>query len=204
MATCGLEPHGREDSIGTTRSDQARGWSISRRVDQSAPIKVAADEVVAEHSPSHCHLCLAHWNTRLFHWNTRANPSVPDQIVAQRPETHNAHTFSVIGDGRKILEHWNTHFAQSSSGPAGPSSPLRCHRGRVASMSAAALSLHLLKKRRSQCSSVPVRRRPRQIGLETCANTLSSDFSFCILERSPAQRVFQPVPAFQQGGQAGR
>ena len=129
VATCGLEPHGREESIGTTRPDQARGWFISRRVDQSAPIKVAADEVVAEHSPSHCHLCLAHWNTRLFHWNTRANPSVPDQIVAQRPETHNAHTFSVIGDGRKILEHWNTHFAQSSSGPAGPSSPLRCHRG---------------------------------------------------------------------------
>jgi hypothetical protein len=82
-----------------------------------APIEFQADEVVAEHSPSHCHLFLAHWNTRLFHWNTRANPSVPDQIVAQRPETHNAHTFSVIGDGRKMLEHWNTHFAQSSSGP---------------------------------------------------------------------------------------
>jgi len=39
---------------------------------------------------------LAHWNTRLFHWNTCANPSFPDQIVAQRPETHNAHIFSVI------------------------------------------------------------------------------------------------------------
>ena len=38
----------------------------------------------------------AHWNTRLFQWNTRANPSVPDQIVTQRPETHNAHLFSVI------------------------------------------------------------------------------------------------------------
>ena len=31
---------------------------------------------------------LAHWHTRLFHWNTRANPSVPDQIVTQRAETH--------------------------------------------------------------------------------------------------------------------
>ena len=38
----------------------------------------------------------AHWNTRLFHWNTRANPSVPDQICTQRPESHNAHIFSVI------------------------------------------------------------------------------------------------------------
>ena len=38
----------------------------------------------------------AHWNTRLFHWNTRANPSVPDQMCTQRPETHNAHIFSVI------------------------------------------------------------------------------------------------------------
>ena len=129
MATCGLEPHGREESIGTTRSDQARGWSITEGVDQPAPIKVAADEVVAEHSPFHCHLFLEHWNTRLFHWNTRAGPSVPDQIVTQRPESHNAHIFSVIGDGRKILERWNTHICQSSSGPAGPSSPPRCHEG---------------------------------------------------------------------------
>ena len=72
---------------------------------------------------------LAHWNTRLFQWNTRASPSVPDQIVTQRPETHNAHTFSVICDGRKILERWNTHLRQPSSGPAGPSSPPRCHEG---------------------------------------------------------------------------
>ena len=64
---------------------------------------------------------LAHWNTRLFHWNTCANPSVPDQMCTQRPESHNAHIFSVICDGRKILEHWNTHFRQSSSGlPDGP------------------------------------------------------------------------------------
>ena len=60
---------------------------------------------------------LAHWNTRLFHWNTCANPSVPDQMCTQRPDSHNAHIFSVIGDGRKILEHWNTHIRQSSSGP---------------------------------------------------------------------------------------
>ena len=60
---------------------------------------------------------LAHWNTRLFQWNTRASPSVPDQIVTQRPESHNAHIFSLIGDGRKMLEHWNTHISQSSSGP---------------------------------------------------------------------------------------
>ena len=59
----------------------------------------------------------ARWNTRLFHWNTCANPSVPDQMCTQRPESHNAHIFNVIGDGRKILEHWNTHFAQSSLGP---------------------------------------------------------------------------------------
>ena len=39
--------------------------------------------------------------------------------------------------------------------------------------------------------------------LETCANELSGDLSFCILEHSPAQRVFQPVPAFQQGVRSG-
>ena len=39
---------------------------------------------------------LERWNTRLFHWNTRATPSVPDQMCTQRPETHNAHIFSVI------------------------------------------------------------------------------------------------------------
>ena len=38
-------------------------------------------------------------------------------MCMQRPESHNAHIFSVICDGRKILEHWNTHFAQSSLGP---------------------------------------------------------------------------------------
>ena len=57
---------------------------------------------------------------------------------------------------------------------------------------------------RSECSSVPVRRRPRRIALKTCANEVSGDYRFCILEHSPAQRVFQPVPAFQRGGQAGR
>ena len=46
VATCGLEPHGREESIGTTRPDQARGFSISRWVDQPAPIEVLADEIV--------------------------------------------------------------------------------------------------------------------------------------------------------------
>ena len=40
------------------------------------------------------------------------------------------------------------------------------------------LSLHLLKKCSSECSSVPVWRRPRRIALETCANELSGDFSF--------------------------
>ena len=69
----------------------------------------------------------------------------------------------------------------------------------MASVSAAAPSLHLLKKCRSECSSVPVRRRPRRIALKTCANEVSGDYRFCILEHSPAQRVFQPVPAFQQG-----
>ena len=127
------QPAGSNHTVARIRSappDPIRPVGVpSQGVDQPAPIKVAADEVVAEHSPSHCHLCLAHWNTRLFHWNTRANPSVPDQIVAQRPETHNAHIFSVIGDGRKILERWNTHIRQSSSGPAGPSSAPRCHRG---------------------------------------------------------------------------
>ena len=38
----------------------------------------------------------AHWNTRLFQWNTRANLSVPDHIVTQRPASHNAHIVSVI------------------------------------------------------------------------------------------------------------
>ena len=60
-----------------------------------------------------------------------------------------------------------------------------------------------LKNRRSQSSSVPASRRPRRIGLETCANELSGDLSFCILEHSPAQRVFQPVPAFQQRVRSG-
>ena len=60
-----------------------------------------------------------------------------------------------------------------------------------------------LKKCSSECSSVPVRRRPRQIGLEACTNTLSGDLRFCILEHSPAQRVFQPVPAFQHGVRPG-
>ena len=73
----------------------------------------------------------------------------------------------------------------------------------MASVSAAAPSLHLFKKRRSQCSSVPVRRRPRWIALKTCANEVSGDYRFCILEHSPAQRVFQPVPAFQQGVRSG-
>ena len=54
-----------------------------------------------------------------------------------------------------------------------------------------------------QCSSVPVRRRPRRIALKTCANEVSGDFRFCILEHSLAQRVFQPVPAFQQGVRPG-
>ena len=80
-------------SRGFDRHHQTRSgsWVVHQQV-----VEVLADEVVAEHSPSHCHLLLAHWNTRLFHGNTRANPSVPDQIVAQRPETHNAHIFSVI------------------------------------------------------------------------------------------------------------
>ena len=72
MATCGLEPHGREDSIGTTRSDQARWFSISRWVDQPAPIEVQADEVVAEDSPLHRHMTLAHWHTEVCHWHTCA------------------------------------------------------------------------------------------------------------------------------------
>ena len=46
---------------------------------------------------------LARWNTRLFHWNTCANPSVPDQIVTQRPESHNANIFSVICDGLRSI-----------------------------------------------------------------------------------------------------
>ena len=142
---------------------------------------------------------LTRWNTRLFQWNTCANPSVPDQSVTQRPESHNAHVFSVIGDGRKILEHWNTHLRQSSSGPAGPSSPPRCHEGVWRRSLRRHLSLHLFKKCSSECSSVPVRRRPRRIALKTCANEVSGDYRFCILEHSPAQRVFQPVPAFQQG-----
>ncbi len=72
MATCGLEPHGREGSIGTTRPDQARGCSISRWVDQPAPIEVQADEVGAEHSPLHRHMTLAHWHTEVYHWHTCA------------------------------------------------------------------------------------------------------------------------------------
>eukprot|EP01043_Picozoa_sp_COSAG02_P078063 COSAG02_NODE_17394_length_1007_cov_1.250000_1_plen_201_part_00 len=89
-----------------------------------------ADEILAHWNTDLHHPSFPErWNTRLFHWNTRASPSVPDQIVAQRPETHNAHIFSVIGDGRKMLERWNTHIRQSSSGPAGPSSAPRCHRG---------------------------------------------------------------------------
>eukprot|EP01050_Picozoa_sp_SAG11_P001350 SAG11_NODE_57_length_19200_cov_18.288417_18_plen_228_part_00 len=72
----------------------------------------------------------------------------------------------------------------------------------MASVSAAALSLHLFKQCSSECSSVPVWRRPRRIGLETCANTLSGDLSFGILENSPAQRVFQPVPVFPAGVRA--
>ena len=40
--------------------------------------------------------------------------------------------------------------------------------------------------------------------LEACANEVSDDLRFCILEHSPAQRVFQPVLVFQAGGQAGR
>ena len=68
----------------------------------------------------------------------------------------------------------------------------------MASVSAAAPLSHLFKKCSSECSSVPAKRRPRRIGLETCANTLSGDFRFEILEHSVAQRVFQPVPVFQQ------
>eukprot|EP01043_Picozoa_sp_COSAG02_P004994 COSAG02_NODE_133_length_34692_cov_83.845229_7_plen_258_part_00 len=112
------------------RTSTACRLTMSRSL---AAMLTAADEISAR------------WNTRLFQWNTCANPSVPDQICTQRPESHNAHTFSVICDGRKILERWNTHIRQSSSGPAGPSSAPRCHRGRVASVSAAALSLHLFK-----------------------------------------------------------
>ena len=98
-------------------------------------------------------------------------------MCTQRPETHNAHIFSVIGDGRKILEHWNTQIAILIWATR-PSSAPRCHRGRVASVSAAALSLHLLKNCSSECSSVPVRRRARRIRLETCANELSAISGF--------------------------
>ena len=96
VATCGLEPHGREESIGTTRPDQARGWSISRRVDQSAPIEVLADEVVGRTLnplPSHDFGTLAHRGVPLAHLCHRG---VPDQIVAQRPESHSAQGFSAI------------------------------------------------------------------------------------------------------------
>ena len=146
----------------------------------------------------------AHWNTRLFHWNTRASPSVPDQIVTQRPESHNAHTFSVICDGRKILERWNAHLRQPSPGPAGPSSAPRCHEGVWRRCLRRHSLFTCLKNCSSERSSVPVRRRPRRIALKTCANEVSGDYRFCILEHSLAQRVFQPVPVFQQGGQVGR
>ena len=73
----------------------------------------------------------------------------------------------------------------------------------MASVSAAAPLSHLFKKCSSECSSVPASRRPRRIALKTCANEVSGDYRFCILEHSPAQRVFQPVPAFQRGVRPG-
>ena len=95
---------------------------FKKRVSRCAPLSLPSLGLLMEGRPYACH-------AQALEWNTRAGPSVPDQIVTQRPETHNAHIFSVIGDGRKILERWNTHFAQSSSGPAGPSSAPRCHEG---------------------------------------------------------------------------
>ena len=82
LATAGCQPGQQEiSSVIEThrhcmsialRSDQARGCSISRWVDQSAPIEVLADEVVAEHSPLHRHMTLAHWHTEVCHWHTCA------------------------------------------------------------------------------------------------------------------------------------
>ena len=97
-----------------------------------------------------------------------------------------------------MLEHWNTHISQSSSGL-----PDRHRRqGVTEGVWRRSLRRHPLftcfLKCSSECSSVPAKRRPRRIGLETCANTLSGDFRFEILEHSVAQRVFQPVPVFQQ------
>ena len=61
----------------------------------------------------------------------RTRPSCgATKLNFESPHASNAacNVFLLIGDGRKILERWNTHFAQSSSGPAGPSSAPRCDR----------------------------------------------------------------------------
>ena len=84
------------------------------------------------------------------------------------------------------MEHWNTHFRQSSWGPP----DRRRRRGVTEGVWRRSLRWHLSltcsKKCSCQCSSVPVRRRPRRIALETYANTLSDDFRFGILEHSLA------------------
>ena len=110
VATCGLEPHGREESIGTTRPDQARGWSISRRVDQSAPIKVAADEVVAEHSPLRRHMTLAHWHTEVYHWHTCAT-EVCQTKSSRSGLKVTAHRVSARSD--EVAKSWHTGTPKS-------------------------------------------------------------------------------------------
>ena len=105
-----------------------------------------------------------------------------------------------------VAKSWNTGTlkSQSSSGPP----DRRRRRGVTEGVWRRCLRRHslftCLKNCSSECSSVPVRRRPRRIGLETCANTLSGDFRFGILEHSPAQRVCQAVPVFQAVGQLGQ
>ena len=79
--TADCEPKSRKAAAQSIRTGTACQLTMSRTL---ACMLTTADDISA------------HWNTRLFHWNTRANPSVPDQIVTQRPETHNAHIFSVI------------------------------------------------------------------------------------------------------------
>ena len=105
-----------------------------------------------------------------------------------------------------VAKSWNAGtltFANPHLGPAGR----RCRRGVTEGVWRRCLRRHplftCLKNCSSERSSVPVRRRPRRIALKTCANEVSGDYRFCILEHSPAQRVFQPVPAFQQGVRSG-
>ena len=156
MATCGLGPHGREDSIGSTRSDQARGCSISRRVDQPAPIEVQADEVVAEHSPLHHHMTLAHWHTEVYHWHTCAT-EVCQTKSSRSGLKVTAHRVSARSE--EVAKSWHTGTPKShqpcfTADHVGAEVSVRA----CGAHSVCGSSFFFSKKKRYRCASVPARR----------------------------------------------